>query len=566
MSTYDLAAMQHDDVQNEFADELDRDVDRAYGLLAAVRHSVLLAKNAEFVLERCIVYAAFALERRGDAVRACMLMPTMCDALPGLGGTRVDELTSGVRGVVADAFRVLGEPDPADDAALLSALYLVELAYVVHSETGRADAMFGRMVAAAAALPTACLARLARCCVLYAARRGGDDGGTLGAVRAAVARIPDPATRAYAERLVRIEEPAPAPPGLGDYDPGRIFKLGSGGYGDVFLVYRGGEPRALKRVAVRADTVSQIVRERNLLMLLRHPHIVRGHRLLVDEGVRVFIEMELATSGDAANALTMAMGTDSAKRRAYHVASQLIPAVQHMHSYGFVHCDIKPQNVMVFDGGRTLKLGDFGLCAKIGARNAGVHGMFGGGDPDAWWGAAGRGTIYAPELAFGNNGTARRTGLTPPEIDIWGVGDLMFAGDRAYDKADFLRLCAYVGGRTDAPAVGAPNAAHIYGSDDPELLGAIAAMMRAAGRSFAPMLAWCASKSADPSYTTFFVPKPDLVPADTRRVGALDALRVDRFDGLAGVVDVDKFAFDEARSELVELLDPGLRRELAAAM
>lgn len=38
--------------------------------------------------------------------------------------------------------------------------------------------------------------------------------------------------------------------------------------------------------------------------------------------------------------------------------------MEFMHSQGYLHRDIKPQNILVFNDGNVLKLADFGLCRR----------------------------------------------------------------------------------------------------------------------------------------------------------------------------------------------------------
>jgi len=45
----------------------------------------------------------------------------------------------------------------------------------------------------------------------------------------------------------------------------------------------------------------------------------------------------------------------------------IVEGLNHVHQNGFVHCDIKLQNILVFDGGE-IKIADFGLAKEAGER------------------------------------------------------------------------------------------------------------------------------------------------------------------------------------------------------
>lgn len=93
--------------------------------------------------------------------------------------------------------------------------------------------------------------------------------------------------------------------------------------------------------------------------------------------------------------------------RALHYGEQLLEALAYAHSKGVVHCDIKPENVILFEDDR-LRLGDFGL-ARISLRS---------------FAASGSGTVgyMAPEQAMGR---------PSPRSDVFSAGLVlyrMFAG------------------------------------------------------------------------------------------------------------------------------------------
>jgi len=74
-------------------------------------------------------------------------------------------------------------------------------------------------------------------------------------------------------------------------------------------------------------------------------------------------------------------------RSAFHYAEQMLEAVAYAHKQGIIHCDIKPENLILFSENR-LRLTDFGI-AKVAQKNGRA--------------ASGSGTIgyIAPEQAMG---------------------------------------------------------------------------------------------------------------------------------------------------------------------
>lgn len=55
--------------------------------------------------------------------------------------------------------------------------------------------------------------------------------------------------------------------------------------------------------------------------------------------------------------------------------AQLAVALQHVHSRGIAHLDVKPANVLLAADG-TVRLGDFGIAARVPASRRGGTPMF----------------------------------------------------------------------------------------------------------------------------------------------------------------------------------------------
>ncbi|MBX3362409.1 MAG: protein kinase [Phycisphaeraceae bacterium] len=152
--------------------------------------------------------------------------------------------------------------------------------------------------------------------------------------------------------------------------------IGEGGFGTVFLAEQTEPVRrrvALKIIKLGMDTKQVIARfeaERQALALMDHPHIARvldaGATPVTERGGgRPYFVMEYVV-GDVITQFADANGLDIRARLA--LFAQVCSAVQHAHTKGIIHRDIKPGNVLVTmtDGKPFARVIDFGIAKATG--------------------------------------------------------------------------------------------------------------------------------------------------------------------------------------------------------
>jgi len=138
-------------------------------------------------------------------------------------------------------------------------------------------------------------------------------------------------------------------------------RIGSGGFGVVYEAWDGRleRPVAVKAIEQHGDQQGgRVLREAQAAARLNHPGIVTLYEMGEEEGnallVSELVEGETLARLAAEDALS--------DREIGEIGADLCEALDHAHSRGVVHRDIKPQNVQVVDGQPRAKLMDFGIA------------------------------------------------------------------------------------------------------------------------------------------------------------------------------------------------------------
>jgi serine/threonine-protein kinase len=212
-------------------------------------------------------------------------------------------------------------------------------------------------------------------------------------------------------------------------------KLGAGGSGVVYLandtlLQRPVVLKILRTGLLSAEQLrSTILREARLASAIEHPNVC-GIYEVGENGDEGYIVMqyvpgqsldELIERGPASLQLVLSVGI------------QIADGLQAAHALGIFHRDLKPQNVMLTDGG-LVKILDFGLARRLKAEESHFDPSKPGLAKDASMAAtytARGGTIryMAPEQFV--------TGQSSAQSDVWALGVILY--ELAAGKHPFVR-------------------------------------------------------------------------------------------------------------------------------
>jgi len=223
----------------------------------------------------------------------------------------------------------------------------------------------------------------------------------------------------------------------------RLLELvGSGG---MAVVYRGMDTLLQRQVAVKVlresfagdpAFLARFQREAQAAANLDHANIVTVYDVGQD-GDRHYIVMEYVAGQDL-KTLIRQSGRLSIDQ-ALDIAMQISAGVGHAHKAGVIHCDIKPQNVLVTQDGR-VKVTDFGIARALSESEL--------TESDTVWGSP---LYFSPEQAAGDPPS--------PASDVYSIGVVMYemlSGQPLF-QAEKPAALALMHMREDPPPLAARN-------------------------------------------------------------------------------------------------------------
>ena len=186
------------------------------------------------------------------------------------------------------------------------------------------------------------------------------------------------------------------------------------GVGGMANVYRGTDLKTGNQIAVKVlkdefldneELVRRFKNESKAISILSHPNIVKVYDVSVTDKLQ-YIVMEYV-DGITLKEYLKQRGGALTWKETVHFATQILSALQHAHSKGIIHRDVKPQNIMLLADG-SIKMMDFGIARISRAENQIQNGKK----------TMGSVHYISPEQAKGERTDAR--------TDIYSVGVMLY--------------------------------------------------------------------------------------------------------------------------------------------
>ena len=226
-----------------------------------------------------------------------------------------------------------------------------------------------------------------------------------------------------------------------------IAPLGAGGMGEV---WRARDPRLEREVALKVlpaaaeadeSARNRLLREARMASKLNHPHVCTIYEVGEAEG-QAFIAMELVEGESLAARLSAG---PLPPEQVLRYGEQVAEALEHAHSRGVVHRDLKCANVVITPEGRAKVL-DFGLAGRLRGETHGEASTQSMESAELSGKIAGTLPYMAPEQLRGQPADSRS--------DLWALGVMVYemaAGSRPFHGNTGFELSSAILGQPAPP-------------------------------------------------------------------------------------------------------------------
>jgi len=110
---------------------------------------------------------------------------------------------------------------------------------------------------------------------------------------------------------------------------------------------------------IQRKQVERVLQEKEILMKLNHPFLVRLHYSFIDSN-QLCMVLDFASGGDLFFHLRKARGGRLHHMPAGFYVAEMVCALDYLHNHDIIHRDLKPENILMGADGHLL-LTDFGL-------------------------------------------------------------------------------------------------------------------------------------------------------------------------------------------------------------